>query len=169
MPSAPARRVGKTRQLFLRRSLVVGGRLTPLDLYSGSGAWVRAESTMNSNLKVLRFLSIFVCFVFFVVHLFCSFTSHPLPLGTMEIPISGKHLHHPAGGDFKSQILRCGRSPDRATLPTAGLPFTGRPAVERFGGVRRPAPNSGSCQLSVLSTQLSGGKYSVLSDRAKIT
>ncbi len=33
---------------------------------------------------------------------------------------------------------RCGRSPDRATGPTAGLLISGRPTVGRFGGVRDP-------------------------------
>ena len=38
---------------------------------------------------------------------------------------------------------------DRATLPTEGLRFTGRPSVGRFGGVRRPAPNRGIPKLGI--------------------
>jgi hypothetical protein len=50
---------------------------------------------------------------------------------------------------------------DRATAPTEGLPYRGRPSVGGFGALRRPSPNAGrlfpaSC-LDALSVRHTGG------------
>ena len=51
---------------------------------------------------------------------------------------------------FRPLLARCGRSPDRATGLTAGLPPSLRPSVGRFGGVRDPRQAQTCLALALL-------------------